>query len=438
MTKPSISVQELSERIAEKAKAEPNKRFWGLYTHVCKPEVLRMAYQLAKRNQGASGVDGVTFEQVEAEGADALIETLSNELKERSYRPLPSRRVEIPKEDGKTRVLKIPAIRDRVVQGALVIIMQPIFEADFQAGSYGYRPNRKAHDALDRVKAGLNKQLHQVIDLDLKAYFDTVRHDLLLSKLARRIQDDDVLALCKMILKASGPRGLPQGSVIGPLWANVFLNDVDRMLEEAQRATKQGEYEVISYTRFADDLVVQVSNHPRARHWLEPVLKRLKEELAKLHLTINEDKTKVVNFTAGEPFEFLGYEFRWVSQRLAPKKKMVLCQPKKKKITNVVRRVQEVLDNARNTTVAEVVTKRINPIVRGWVNYFRWGNSGRAMSFVNWQVDMKIRRFASRQRPKRKGGRAWTTWSTKEIYQQWGLFNDYKVEWCSEPSRAAT
>lgn len=438
MTKPSISVQELSERIAEKAKAEPSKRFWGLYTHVCKPEVLRMAYDLAKQNRGASGIDGVTFEQVEAEGADVLIATLSRELQERSYKPLPSRRVQIEKEEGGKRVLKIPAIRDRVVQGALVIIMQPIFEADFQAGSFGYRPGRKAHDALERVKTGLYKQLHQVIDLDLKAYFDTVRHDLLLSKIARRIQDDDVMALCKMILKASGQRGLPQGSVVGPLWANVFLNDVDRMLEEAQRATKQGDYEVISYTRFADDLVVQVSNHPKARHWIDAVWKRLKEELAKLDLTINEDKTKVVNFTTGEPFGFLGYDFRWVNQRSEPKKKMVLCTPKKKKVHGIAKRVQEALNRSRNMPIAEAVRERINPIVRGWVNFFGWGNPGRAMSFVSWQVDMKVRRFASRQRPKRKGGRAWTTWSHQEIYQQWGLFNDYKVDWCSESSRAVT
>src|SRR5262249_14884751 len=157
---------------------------------------------------------------------------------------------------------------------------------------------------------GLMRRLHQVIDLDLKSYFDTIRHDLLLAKLARRIQDGDVLWLCKRILTSAGKRGLPQGSVIGPLWANVFLNDVDQMLEQAQIHTKQGAYDVVGYTRFADDLVVLVSSHPHAAHWAAKVERRLREELEKLDLTVNEDKTRIVNFEAGEPFDFLGYTFR--------------------------------------------------------------------------------------------------------------------------------
>jgi RNA-directed DNA polymerase len=237
MTNTSIGVQELRTRIGEKAKAEPEHRFWGLYTHVWKLNVLKEAYRLAKQNHGAPGVDGVTFEHLETQCIEGFLEALSQELQNKSYRPLPCRQVNIPKEGGKVRGLKIPAIRDRVVQGAVRLILEPIFEADFQPGSYGYRPNRKAHQALERVAAGLNKRLHQVIDLDLKSYFDTVRHDLLLAKLARRVQDDDVLWLCKSILKSGGQRGLPQGSVIGPLWANVFLNEVDRMLEQAQVAT---------------------------------------------------------------------------------------------------------------------------------------------------------------------------------------------------------
>src|SRR5262249_55623658 len=150
------------------------------------------------------------------------------------------------------------------------------------------------------------------IDLDLESFFDTVRHDLLLSKIARRVQDDDVLWISKRILKASGKRGLPQGSVIGPLWANVFLDDVDRMLEQAQSTTKQGDYEIVRYTRFADDLVVLVSSHPRAVHWAPKVEHRLRDELAKFDLTVNEKKSRVVNFGVGEPFDFLGYTFRRV------------------------------------------------------------------------------------------------------------------------------
>ena len=438
MTKTSVGVQELRKRIGEKAKADAQHRFWGLYTHVWKLDVLGEAYRLAKRNNGAPGVDGVTFEQIDAQGLGDLLEALSRELQDKTYCPLPCQQVSIPKEGGKVRGLKIPAIRDRVVQGAVRLILEPIFEADFQEGSFGYRPNRTAHQALERVTVGLNKRLHQAIDLDLKSYFDTVRHDLLLSKLARRIQDDDLLWLCKRILKSGGKRGLPQGSVIGPLWANVFLNDLDRMLEQAQVTTKQGEYEVVRYTRFADDLVVLVSSHPRAVHWAPVVERRLREELTKLDLTVNEDKTRVVNFGAGEPFDFLGYTFRWVDQRKAPGKKMVLRRPQKKKRTRVLQKIGAVLRKHLHVPVTRVVRELINPILRGWVNYFRWGNAARDLSFVAWQVDMKVRRFASRQRPKRRGGRPWTKWRNQEIYEEWGLFHDYQVSWCSEAKRKVT
>jgi RNA-directed DNA polymerase len=375
----------------------------------------------------------VTFEQVEREGIERLLESLSQELRDKSYQPLPCRQVNIPKEGGKVRGLKIPAIRDRVVQGAVRLILEPIFEADFQPGSYGYRPGRSAHEALDRVRLGLVKQLHQVIDLDLKSYFDTVRHDLLLAKLARRVQDGDVLWLCKRILKASGKRGLPQGSVIGPLWANVFLDGVDRMLEQAQSATKQGNYEVVRYTRFADDLVVLVSSHPAASHWAPKVERRLREELSKLDLTINEEKSRVVDFGAGESFDFLGYAFRWVDHGETPGKKMVLARPRKKKRTEFLRTLRATMWKCLHHPVAKVVRRIVNPRVRGWVNYFRWGNAGYDLAFVAWQVEQKVRQFASRQRPKRRGGRTWTTWSAKEIYGAWGLFHDYRVLARSEP-----
>jgi RNA-directed DNA polymerase len=432
MTKTSIGVQELRTRIGAKAKADPQHRFWGLYTHVWKLDVLREAYQLAKKNDGAPGADGVTFAQVEAEGVEKLLDTLSQELREKTYEPLPCRHVNIPKPGGKVRGLKIPAIRDRVVQGAVRLILEPIFEEDFQPGSYGYRPGRSAHDALERVQVGLMKKLHRVIDLDLQRFFDTVRHDLMLAKLARRVQDDDLLWLCKRILKASGHRGLPQGSVIGPLWANVFLDGVDRILERIQVEAKQGPYEVVRYTRFADDLVVLVSSHPKARQWAARVEQQLREELRKLDLTVNEEKSCTVDFGAGEPFDFLGYTFRWVDQRNDPGKKMVLARPQKKKRDGFLERLGEVMRRALYVPVAKLVKEVVNPRVRGWVNYFRWGNSGRDLGYVSWQVDMKVRRFATRQRPKRRGGRAWTTWSTKDIYESWGLFHDYEVAWCSE------
>lgn len=435
MTTTSIGVQELRTRIGAKAKANPQHRFWGLYTHVWKLDVLREAYRLAKENDGAPGVDEVTFAQLEAEGVEPVLDELSRQLREKTYEPLPCRHVNIPKDGGKVRGLKIPAIRDRIVQGAVRLILEPIFEEDFQPGSYGYRPGRSAHQALDRVKVGLMKRLHQVIDLDLKSYFDTVRHDLLLSRMARRVKDDDLLWLCKRILKASGKRGLPQGSVIGPLWANVFLDDVDRLLEQIQVEAKQGPYEVVRYTRFADDLVVLVSSHPRARHVAARVEQQLREVLVQLDLIVNEDKTHVVDFGAGEPFDFLGYTFRWVDQRSDPGKKMVLARPQKKKRTGFLARLGDVMHRCLHIPVARMVKEVVNPRVQGWVNYFRWGNAGRDLGFVAWQVDMKVRRFASRQRPKRRGGRAWTTWSYRDIYETWGLFHDYGVAWCSEPKR---
>jgi RNA-directed DNA polymerase len=429
MTNTSIGVQELRTRIGATAKADPKHRFWGLYTHVWKLDVLREAYRLAKANNGAPGVDGVTFKQIETEGdgLDEYLEILSQQLQEKVYRPLPSRNVNIPKADGKLRGLKIPAIRDRIVQGAVRLLLEPIFEQDFQPGSFGYRPGRSAHDALERVRVGLVKQLHQVIDLDLKNYFDAVRHDLLMSKLARRVCDDDLLWLCNRILKASGKRGIPQGSVIGPLWANVFLDDLDRILERIQVESKQGEYEVVRYTRFADDLVVLVSAHPRARHWAGRTEQRLREELARHDLAVNEEKSRTVNFAAGEPFDFLGYTFRWVDQRNDSGRKMVLARPQQRKRTEFLRRLGEVMRRRLYMPVAKLVKEEINNRVGGWVRYFRWGNASVDLQFVRWQVEMKVRRFASRQRPKRRGGRSWSTWSATEIYGSWNLFDEYWV-----------
>ena len=217
-----INLQDLRRSLYVKAKAEPSWRFWGLYVHVCKKETLREAYALAKKNNGAPGVDGVTFEAIEAQGVEKFLDQIRDELIERTYVPLPARRREIPKDGGKVRVLSIPAIRDRVVQGALKLIVEPIFEADFQPGSYGYRPKRTAHEAVHRVATAIVKWKTRIIDLDLRAYFDTVRHHLLLGKVARRINDDEVMRLLKLMLIASGKQGVPQGGVITPLTQKVI------------------------------------------------------------------------------------------------------------------------------------------------------------------------------------------------------------------------
>src|SRR5438552_1323622 len=217
MTKTSIDLQDLRRRLYVKAKAEKSWRFWGLYVHVCKMETLREAYALAKQNDGAPGVDGVTFEAIETQGVDGFLERIRDELNQRNYVPLPARKQEIPKDGGKVRVLSIPAIRDRVVQGALKLILEPIFEADFQPGSFGYRPKRTAHDAVDRVARAIVQDKTRIIDIDLRSYFDNVRHDRLFEKVAQRVDDADIMHLLKVMLKASGKQGVPQGGVISPL-----------------------------------------------------------------------------------------------------------------------------------------------------------------------------------------------------------------------------
>src|SRR4030095_3898467 len=214
VTKTPITLQELRRRLYVKAKAERSWRFWGLYGHVCKRETLRAAYEMAKQNDGAPGTDGVTFEVIEAEGMEVFLDQLRKELVQRCYRPQRPRQVGIPKAGGNVRQLSIPSIRDRVVQGALKLILEPIFEADFQPGSYGYRPKKSAHEAVRRVSEAILQGKTYVVDLDLKAYFDTVRHHIVLAKVARRVRDDAVLWLLRLMLKASGRQGVPQG----PRW----------------------------------------------------------------------------------------------------------------------------------------------------------------------------------------------------------------------------
>jgi group II intron reverse transcriptase/maturase len=278
MTKPRISLQDLRRRIYAKAKSDTSWRFWGLYVHVCKEETLHEAYRLAKKNHGAPGVDGVSFAAIEAGGVDGFLAQIRDELVSRKYVPMPNRRKEIPKDGGKkVRVLGIPTIRDRVVQGALLLILEPIFEADFQPGSFGYRPGRTAHEAVERVRKAIGQRKTRVIDVDLRAYFDNVKHHILLAKLARRIADRDVLHLVKLILEVTGTKGVPQGGVISPLLSNVYLTQVDLMLEKAKAVTREGPYECVEYARFADDLVILVDGHPRHDRLLGQVNRRLRE-----------------------------------------------------------------------------------------------------------------------------------------------------------------
>src|SRR6202048_3075936 len=258
-----------------------------------------------------AGIDGVTFEAIEESGEESFLKQIQDELVQETYQPMRVRERERPKDGGtKVRVLSIPAIRDRVVQGALKLILEPIFEADFQPGSYGYRPKRTAHEAVARVAQGIVEEKTRIIDLDLTAYFDNVQHSLLLEKVARRVRDDAVLHLLKMILQATGKKGVPQGGVISPLLSNLYLNEVDRMLEKAVDTTRRGKSTSVQYARFADDMVILVDAERRSDWLVKAIDRRLREEFAKLRVEINEDKNRMVDLKQGESFTFLGFEFR--------------------------------------------------------------------------------------------------------------------------------
>jgi RNA-directed DNA polymerase len=422
MRKAPISLQDLRRSLYIKAKAETSWRFWGLYVHICKMETLREAYQMARSNNGAPGSDGVTFEAIEGSGVESFLQQIRAELVTYTYRPLRVRKKEIPKDGGKVRILSIPAIRDRVVQGALKLILEPIFEADFQTGSYGYRPNRTAHAAVARVAQAIVEEKTRVIDLDLKAYFDNVQHYLLLAKVARRIQDEDVMHLLKMILKATGKKGVPQGGVISPLLSNLYLNEVDRMLEKAVETTRRGKSTSVQYVRFADDMVILIDAERRNDWLVKAVNRRLREELAQLRVVVNEDKSRMVDLKQGDSFTFLGFEYRRI---LSLKRKWrPYYAPKLKKRTALFEKLRDVFRQHVSWPVKKVIEK-INPILRGWVNYFRVGHSSHCFGVVKHWVETKIRRHLMRARGRQ--GFGWERWSRNWFYDRLALFNDYRL-----------
>jgi RNA-directed DNA polymerase len=423
MTKAPGTLQDLQRKIYTKAKADPSWRFWGLYVHVCKLETLHTAYRMAKANDGAPGIDGVTFDAIETAGVEGFLAQLRDELVTFRYRPQRNRQREIPKEGTtKVRTLSIPAIRDRVVQGAVKLILEPIFEADFQPGSFGYRPKRTAHAAVKLVADAIVRRKTHIIDLDLKAYFDNVRHDRLLAKVAARVNDDEVLHLLKMMLKATGEKGVPQGGVISPLLSNVYLNEVDRMLERAKTVTREGKYTRLEYARFADDLVILVDAHPRHAWLLKAVEQRLREELATLAVEVNEEKTRLVDLTKGECFGFLGFDFRRVRTLKGAWRPQYT--PKLKKRTALLRTLKSIFKRSRSQPVREVI-QQINPIVRGWVNYFAAGHASRCFMYIHDWVERKVRRHLMRNA--KRQGFGWQRWRSAWLYGTLGLFDGYQV-----------
>jgi RNA-directed DNA polymerase len=416
MTKPTISLQELRAKIGHRAKSAPAHRFWGIHVHLEKLDTLESAYLEAKRNGGAPGNDGETFESIEARGRGEFLAELAEELRTDTYRPRSYRRREIPKEGGKVRVISIPAIRDRVVQGALRLILEPIFEADFSDSSFGARPGRSAHQAIEKVRKGLHQRRHRVVDVDLSRYFDTIRHDRMLAKVARRVVDDRVLARVKQFLKSTGNKGVPQGSPLSPLLANLALNDLDHMLDRGSG--------FITYARYLDDMVVLTPDSEKGRAWADRALTRIRCEAEAIGVSLNTEKTRVVTITDGRTaFAFLGFEFRWIPSKKTGRY-FAYMTPRPKKITAVLRKVKDTLRVSQHLRMQTAVAE-VNMILRGWVNYFRVGNSSQAFNKVRYHVERKVRRFAAKKGQRK--GFGWKRWSSAVVYTTWGLFGDYRL-----------
>jgi RNA-directed DNA polymerase len=264
-----------------------------------------------------------------------------------------------------------------------------------------------------------------------RAYFDNVRHDLLLKKVATRIRDADVMHLLKLILKASGKKGVPQGGVISPLLSNLYLTGVDRMLEKAKEVTRTGKWTHVEYARFADDLVILIDGHPRHGWLLKAVDKRLREEFAKLHVELNEEKSRMVDLTRGESFGFLGFEFRRARSRKGAW--YAFKAPKLKKRTALLQKLKEIFHHHRSQPLSRVIAE-INPILRGWVRYFAIGNSNRCFTYVRQWVEVKVRRHLMRARE--RPGYGWRTWSTQWFYGDLGLYGDYRIRYYQTQRKA--
>lgn len=425
MIKSPISLQELRRRIYRKAKFDKAHRFWGIFVHITKKETLKESYRLSKENGGAPGLDGQTFTDIEANVVEDFLENIRQELITGKYKPQKNRRVDIPKGNGKVRTLQIPCIRDRVVQGAVKLILEAIFEADFCSNSYGYRLKRSPHGALARVRRSVMRRMFRVIDVDLSSYFDTIQHAKLLSLIARRVQDPQVMRLVKQILKATSKVGVPQGGPFSPLAANIYLNEVDWAFDEIRRKTAQGPYESVNYHRFSDDIVITVSGHSSKRGWAERALERLKEELIPLGVSINREKTKIVNMLAGDSFGFLGFDFRRVPKKRS-KGYFILMTPKKKAREAVKAKVREIIRYGGSTPARKIISK-INLVLTGWVNYFRVGNSSKAFSEVRDYVEMKIRTLLTRRKRRQKRSIGWRRWSNEYIYGVLRLYWDWKI-----------
>ena len=363
-------------------------------------ETRRAASHLGKANNGAPGIAGVTCEALEASGGEPWRAPSRDALVARTSPPMRGRRQARPQEGGtQVRVLGMPTIRDRVGQGALPLSLAPMFAAEFQPGSYGYRPKRSAHAAVERVAEAIASRKTRGIDVDLHAYCDNVRPHVLLAKVATRGHDADVLHLFQGLLQASGSTGVPQGGVRSPWLSHLDLTEVERMLERAQEGTRSGPYPYRASARCADDMGSCVEAHRRHDGRLQAVEQRLREALAVLHVTINAEKSRTVDLARGATFSFLGCDFRRVkSQRGAWRP---WSTPRRKKRTVLLGKLQERCRRHASQPV-ERVRGLITPILRGWVRSLAVGDSHRCFGFIKDWVDKKVRRHLMRAR-NRKG-----------------------------------
>jgi RNA-directed DNA polymerase len=400
LTMPS-KIRELQIKLYRKAKDEPGFRFYQLYDKVYREDILNHAYQLARANDGAPGVDGESFEDIESKGLEVWMNGRREELRNQTYQPQPVRRVMIPKPGGGERPLGIPTIRDRVAQTAAKLILEPIWEAELEPNAYGYRPRKSAQDAIRKVDELLHEGYTDIVDADLSKYFDTIPHSELMQCVARRIVDRHMLHLIKMWLKVpveerdengnrqltggkDNDRGTPQGGVISPGLANLYMN---RMLK-GWRQTKRGEQFRARLVNYADDFVIlSRGKAAESLEWTRGVLERL-------GLTLNETKTSIRNARV-ERFDFLGYTFgRHYSKRTG--QEYIGYSPSKKSVARIKEKVGDLLVPG-NVAPWEEVSRRLNQILGGWRAYFGCGAKAKAYRAVDQHVYDKVRHFLRRR-----------------------------------------